>query len=84
MLGRDIIERKTHHPVEHLGIKNVLILAIGPHADARALLDRNRQYIAIVVIGVLAHQVDPAWSLRHHFGRASKHFLKAAHRLLLR
>jgi hypothetical protein len=79
MFRREVIERKTNHPVEHLRIENMLILTIGSHTDPRVLLDRNRQHIPIVVIGVLAHQVYTAWSFRHHDGSVSKHFLKAAH-----
>ena len=58
--------------VEYLRVQRILVLAIAPHAHGRLLLDRNRQHVPIVVIGVFAQKIDAAGCMGHHFRRAAK------------
>src|SRR5687768_6440688 len=79
MFCRESIERETNGAAEHFRVQRELTLIIAPHTNRRLLFDSDRQHIAVIVIRVLAQQIDPTGRLRYNPRRSTEHRLKTAH-----
>src|SRR5690348_1207734 len=79
MLRWRLIQHEARCAVEYIGVERILVPAIAPHAHGRRLLNGNRHHVTIVVIGMLAQEVDAPWRPRTHFGRVAEDLLKAVH-----
>ncbi len=79
MFRRRLVQRKTNGAAERIRMQGVFTFIVGAHAHKRVLVDGDRQYVAVIVIGVFAQQIDAPGRSSHCRGRRFKYFLEAAH-----
>ncbi len=72
----DVVERELDRVLKVDRVRPHLTVGALPTRERDVTVDSRGQHKAVVVIGVLADQVDAARRAHHHFGRGPKNLLK--------
>ena len=79
MVGRRLRQGKAHRLTEFGRMQGKSKRAVAAHRDMRALRNGDRQHEAVVVVGVLAQQVDPPRRAGFGLGRCAVNIFEPAH-----